>query len=151
MQPAPSDIYKPIFFELRRDKLLNRLDILEEKAELLKFIEDIFLEKQGITNPLVDWSAITFHSVLKICEKLDSTHIRAVMLEMAINLKNNTHGFPDLFTWNTDSYEFIEVKSPTDNLSNQQLYWLRFFERIGVKSRVLRVDWLKTDTEKLFD
>lgn len=150
LQRAPSDIYKPIFFELRRDKLLDRLDILEEKVVLLKFIEEIFLEKQGITNPLVDWSAITYHSVLKMCEKLESIHIRAVMLEMAINLKNNTHGFPDLFTWNADSYEFIEVKSPTDNLSNQQLYWLRFFERIGVKSRVLRVDWLKTDTEKLF-
>lgn len=151
LQRAPSDIYKPIFFESRREKLLDRLDLLEEKADLTIFIENIFLEKQGITNPLVDWSAITYHSVKKMCEKLKPNQIRLVMLEMAINIKNNTHGFPDLFTWNTDSYEFIEVKSPSDNLSNQQLYWLRFFERIGVKSKVLRVDWLKTDTEKLFD
>jgi hypothetical protein len=150
LQRAPSDIYKPIFFELRRDKLLNRLDLLEEKEELLFYIEKTFLEKQGITNPMVDWSAITYHSVLKMCEKLEPNQIRLVMLEMAINIKNNTHGFPDLFTWSTDSYEFIEVKSPSDNLSNQQLYWLRFFERIGIKSKVLRVDWLKTDTEKLF-
>ena len=151
LQRAPSDIYKPIFFESRRSKLLDRLDLLEEKEDLINFIDRTFLEKQDITNPLVDWSAITYHSVLKLCEKLDNRHIRAVMLEMAVNLKNNTHGFPDLFTWNTDSYEFVEVKSPTDNLSNQQLYWHRFFERIGLKSKVLRVDWLKTDTEKLFN
>ncbi len=125
--------------------------MLEDKLSLLDFIDKTFIEKQGITNPLVDWSAITYHSVLKLCEKLEPNHLRMVMLEMAVNLKNNTHGFPDLFTWNTDSYEFIEVKSPSDNLSNQQLYWLRFFERIGIKSKVLRVDWLKTDTEKLFD
>ncbi len=151
LQRAPSDIYKPIFFESRREKLLERLDILEEKQELISYIDSIFFEKQGITNPMVDWSAITYHSVLKLCEKLESHHIRIIMLEMAINIKNNTHGFPDLFTWNEDSYEFIEVKSPSDNLSNQQLYWLRFFERNGIKSKVLRVDWHKTDTEKLFD
>ncbi len=151
LQRAPSDIYKPVFFELRREKLLERLDILEEKEELLAFVERVFLEKQGITNPLVDWSAIAYHSVIKLCEKLEALHIRHVMLEMAVNIKNNTHGFPDLFTWHDGGYEFVEVKSPTDNLSNQQLYWLRFFERIGIKSKVLRVDWLKTDTEKLFD
>jgi hypothetical protein len=150
LQRAPSDIYKPIFFELRREKLLERLELLNEKTKLMPYIENIFLEKQNITNPLVDWSAITFHSVLKMCEKLEANQIRLVMLEMAVNLKNNTHGFPDLFTWNETSYEFVEVKSPSDNLSNQQLYWHRFFERIGVKSKVLRVDWLKTDTEKLF-
>ncbi len=151
LQRAPSDIYKPIFFETRRTKLLERLDLLEQKEELLAFVDRLFIEKHGITNPLVEWSAITHHGILKLCEKLNHSQIRHVMLEMAINLKNNTHGFPDLFTWSADTYHFIEVKSPTDNLSNQQLYWLRFFERIGIKSKVLRVEWDKTATEKLFE
>ena len=60
---------------------------------------------------------------------------------MARSLRENLRGFPDLFMWGDGEYSFVEVKSPTDSLSNQQLYWLRFFESINVRSKVLRVEW----------
>ncbi len=141
LQRAPSDIYKPIFFESRREKLLDRLDILEDKEELSYYVRLIFKEKAGITNPLVDWQETTLETVLVLCERLTAFQMRSVLLEMATNLKQNTHGFPDLFIWNAETYHFIEVKSPTDNLSNQQLFWLRYFERIELNAKVLRVLW----------
>ena len=42
-------------------------------------------------------------------------------------------------------YCFVEVKSPTDNLSNQQLSWLQYFQEIGVNAKVLRVYWREND------
>jgi hypothetical protein len=50
--------------------------------------------------------------------------------------------------WDDGEYAFVEVKSPTDTLSSQQLYWLHFFDKIGVNAKVIRVEWVKT---KLFD
>jgi hypothetical protein len=41
------------------------------------------------------------------------------MLEMALNLRENTRGFPDLLVWNDEDYAFIEIKSPTDHLSSR--------------------------------
>ena len=45
---------------------------------------------------------------------------------MSKNLVEHLRGFPDLFMWDEKSNEycFVEVKSPPDNLSNQQLSWL---------------------------
>jgi hypothetical protein len=40
------------------------------------------------------------------------------------------------------------VKSPTDNLSNQQLSWLQYFQEIGVNAKVLRVYWKENDTSE---
>lgn len=50
--------------------------------------------------------------------------------------------------WNEKSNEycFVEVKSPTDNLSNQQLSWLQYFEEIGTKAKFLKVYWKENDT-----
>jgi len=48
-------------------------------------------------------------------------------------------------------YCFVEVKSPTDNLSNQQLSWLQYFEEIGVKAKVLRVYWRENDNLEIED
>lgn len=141
LQRAPSDVYKPIFFEIRRDKLLDRLDLLHNKEVLKDYITKIFEEKRGIVNPFVDWAQIGHEATLVLCNRVPSAKLRLVMLEMATNIKSNSHGFPDLFVWDEDSYEFVEVKSPTDNLSNQQLFWLKFFERNQIPSKVLRVFW----------
>ena len=80
---------------------------------------------------------------------LEPAQLHAILLEMAQNLRENTRGFPDLLVWKDDTYEFVEVKSPTDHLSAQQLHWQHFFERTGVISRVLRVTWeLDKEDEK---
>jgi hypothetical protein len=141
LQRAPSDIYKPVFYESRRPKIIQRLDILHDTDELTSYVQLIYQQKNGTTNPLVDWQQTTLEAVLAVLRHLSAFQLRAVLLEMAGNLKQNTHGFPDVFVWNTDTYHFIEVKSPTDNLSNQQLFWLQYFERIELQAKVLRVVW----------
>ncbi len=141
LQRSPSDLFKPTFFEKRKERMEERLLILEDEDATTVYMNRIFFEKFGITNPLVDWYGGLFPLILTVLEKLSAEQISLIMLEMARSLRENVRGFPDLFMWGDGEYSFIEVKSPTDSLSNQQLYWLRFFESINVQSKVLRVEW----------
>lgn len=141
LQRSPSDLFKPTFFEKRREKMEERLKMLEDEDTTMIYMNRIFFEKFGLTNPLVEWYGGLFPLILTVLERLSPEQITLITLEMAKNLRQNLRGFPDLFIWGDGEYSFIEVKSPTDSLSNQQLFWLRFFESINVQSKVLRVEW----------
>ena len=141
LQRSPSDLFKPTFFEKRKAKMEERLLMLEDEDATTVYMNRIFFEKFGITNPLVEWYGGLFPLILTVLEKLSPEQLTLIMLEMARSLRENLRGFPDLFMWGDGEYSFVEVKSPTDSLSNQQLYWLRFFESINVRSKVLRVEW----------
>lgn len=141
LQRSPSDMFKPTFFDKRREAMIERMELLDNQAEMLQYFEKIFVEKFGIQNPMVFWSPELLSMVMAVLHKIPADALKKVLLEMATNLRENTHGFPDLFVWSDNDYSFVEVKSPTDHLSSQQLYWLHFFERVGVKSKVLRVEW----------
>ncbi|WP_052353951.1 VRR-NUC domain-containing protein [Flectobacillus major] len=143
LQRSPSDLFKPTFFEKRKTKMEERLKVLEDSDLCNAYFHTTFFEKFGITNPLVDWYGGLFPLVLTLLEKLSPEQISAVMLEMAKNLREHVRGFPDLLIWDDAEYQFIEVKSPTDSLSNQQLYWLKFFETINLRAKVLRIEWQK--------
>ena len=82
-----------------------------------------------------------------IAQSLCPMQLRAILLEMATNLRENTRGFPDLMVWGEQGLELVEVKSPTDHLSAQQLHWMHFMADLGVNARVLRVEWKETDPE----
>jgi hypothetical protein len=151
LQRSPSDLFKPTFFEKRKEKMEDRLKMLEDEDATTVYMNRIFFEKFGLTNPLVQWYGGLFPLILKVLEKLSPEQITLITLEMAKNLRQNLRGFPDLFIWADGEYSFIEVKSPTDSLSNQQLFWLRFFERINVRSKVLRVEWAFEDLETILE
>ena len=148
LQRSPSDLFKPTFFEKRKERMEERLLMLEDIDATTIYIHNIFFEKYGITNPLVDWYGGLFPLILTLLEKLSPEQISLIMLEMARNLRENVRGFPDLMMWSDGEYCFVEVKSPTDSLSNQQLYWQRFFEKINVQSKVLRVEWQKPNLDE---
>ncbi|MBB6005343.1 VRR-NUC domain-containing protein [Arcicella rosea] len=148
LQRSPSDLFKPTFFEKRKERMEERLLMLEDIDATTIYIHNIFFEKYGITNPLVDWYGGLFPLILTLLGKLSPEQISLIMLEMARNLRENVRGFPDLMMWSDGEYCFVEVKSPTDSLSNQQLYWQRFFEKINVQSKVLRVEWQKPNLDE---
>ena len=141
LQRSPSDLYQPRFFEKRREALLDRLDLLEQPEALRRHLETVFTEKTGTVNPLVDWFPEALQMVLVACQRIRADVLRKVIIDMMRNLREHTRGFPDLFAWTETDYCFVEVKSPTDNLSSQQLYWLQFFAANEVKAKVLRVEW----------
>lgn len=142
LQRAPSDFYLPDFYLKRENLLRNRLLELATKEDWRKHTGRMFNAKYGITNVLVDWSDELLTLVHQIIDLLAIDQLRLILLEMARNVREHTRGFPDLLVWNEQgSYEFVEVKSPTDHLGPQQLHWLEFFQTIGVHGKVVRVIW----------
>lgn len=141
LQRAPSDLYLPQFLENRQGRMEERLDYFSGSQALITWLEKTSGEKWGLGNPLVSWHENTLPLLRAVCACVKPVQLKAVLLEMARNLKENGRGFPDLFSWNGREYAFIEVKSPNDTLSAQQLYWLQFFKEQDIKARVLRVMW----------
>jgi hypothetical protein len=145
LQRAPSDLYTPHFLDKRREQLEERLQVLHDRAAFMQLMQRTFTEKYGMGNPMVGWHESLLDLVLICYEKVKPEPLRKVMLEMATNLRENTRGFPDLFAWSDTDYCFIEVKSPNDHLSAQQLYWLQFFGENGIQAQVLRVEWEESE------
>ncbi len=141
LQTAPSDLYTPQFFSRRSDAILNRLKTLSYPERFLNIVRHHYESKMGMNNPMVGWHESLLPLVEQCYHCLRPEQLSSVLLEMARDLRENTRGFPDLFVWGEGSYSFIEVKSPNDQLSAQQLYWLHFFEKEKINARVIRVAW----------
>jgi hypothetical protein len=148
-QRRPSDLHLPAFYEKRKTQIIEHLDSFDSIEKLLIEMGNRYEKYQGIANPFVIWVEEIWTMIRKAVEYIGLESCKEVVHEMAKNIVENSRGFPDIFVWNpkNDDYEFIEIKSPTDNLSNQQLYWLRYFKEIGVNARVLRVDFEKPPNE----
>ncbi len=141
LQRAPSDFYQPDFFLKRETALRQRLAELNTTDVFLAHIEKTFTEKFNIANVLVDWNEVLLLLTQIIVKSLTVHQLASILIEMGQNLRENTHGFADLMVWDENGLELVEVKSPTDHLSSQQLHWLQFLQNIGVEARVLRVEW----------
>ena len=141
LQRTPSDFYQPGFFAKHEAKLRQRLSELSTSQDYAQHLESVFIEKYGMANVLVDWHEVLLELTRLIATRLQPAQLEGILLEMAQNLRQHTRGFPDLLVWDDYSLELIEVKSPTDHLSAQQLHWMQFMQKLGVRARVLRVEW----------
>ncbi|HEY1056012.1 MAG TPA: VRR-NUC domain-containing protein, partial [Emticicia sp.] len=148
-QRRPSDLYLPDFYEKRQDMIISHLASFDNIQTLLVYMGEKYESKSGIANPFVPWLEEIWIMVRKAVEVINFESLKKILHEMSKNLVENLRGFPDLFMWDehNNDYCFVEVKSPTDNLSNQQLFWLQFFKEVGVNSKVLRVYWEKAPEE----
>jgi len=141
LQVMPSDFYTHEFYKKRKLLIHERLNLLSRPRKFRQLILKHFESKAGTNNSLVHWEEMVLPLIFNCHKKLEPQQLGAVLVEMAKNPRENVRGFPDLFVWNQEEYHFIEVKSPTDQLSAQQLYWLHFFQKQGIQSHVARVEW----------
>lgn len=138
-QRRPSDLYLPDFYEKRKEQVEERLRAWDDADALLAFLWEHFETYQGTANPFVVWDMEIWSMVRVLVQKIPLAALRVIVRTMAENLVENSRGMPDLLIWTEDTYELIEIKSPNDALSHQQLFWLKTFEALGVHARVLRV------------
>ena len=138
-QRRPSDLYLPDFYEKRADRVLQRLNLFTDSDELVLYLWKTFEENFGTANPFVVWDPAIWEMVKVLVTRLELVALKKIMGIIAQNLVENSRGMPDLLIWNDDHYELLEIKSPNDTLSNQQLFWLKTFRGLGVNARVLRV------------
>lgn len=138
-QRRPSDLHLPEFYEKRSQQIHELLDGFNDKDDFLVFLWNNFQKNEGIANPFVIWLEEIWEMVRVMVIKIELEQLKKVMVKIAENIVENSRGLPDLLVWSENHYEFVEIKSPNDTLSNQQLFWLRYFREIGVNAKVLRV------------
>ncbi len=141
LQRQPSDLNDSIFFESRQNLLNDCLRKMRSRKQLTQQISKVHNDKYGIANRFVIWHEALLPALLVMIDKLPLKGLKMTLIEMSKNMKENSAGFPDLFIWKDDEYQFYEVKSPNDHLSAQQLFWLDFLASVKIKAEVLRVNY----------
>ncbi len=139
LQRQPSDLNDHSFFKSRQALLENQLNQFKTKKQLLKHLSDIHEAKYSIANRFVTWHESLLPALKEMVDRIPLKSLKTVLLEISKNLKDNSTGFPDLFLWKEKNYQFYEIKSPNDQLSAQQLFWLNFLSSAKIKVDVLRV------------
>ena len=142
LQRQPSDIHDLDFYANRESTLRSRLSNLRTKKAYLKYLTSNYRENEGIANRFVYWHEDLLSLVEKMIHFLPLRGIQRVMLEIAKQAKENSTGFPDLFLWRGDEYQFYEVKSPNDHLSAQQLFWIKFLDQSKIRVEILKVNYI---------
>ena len=138
-QRRPSDLHLPEFYEKRKSQIHRLLDGFVDKDEFLVYLWENYQKNEGVANPFVVWVEEIWEMVRVMVLHIELEQLKKVMLKIAENLVENSRGLPDLLVWSENHYEFVEIKSPNDTLSNQQLFWLKYFKELGVNAKVLRV------------
>jgi len=144
LQRVPSDFFQPDFYLRRRDQLEERLSMMKSNQDLVQYILDVWNTKTGITNVMVSWYEEVLFGALTIGEMIPLPQLGKILMEMAMNLRENARGFPDLLVWKDQEYVLVEVKSPTDHLSARQLRWQEVFASLNINCKVVRVAWIET-------
>lgn len=141
LQRLPSDIHDVSFYDKRANAINAKLKAVRTRKTLISKIEETYQAKQGIAHGYVYWSDDLMALAVKAIELLPLKGLKEVLKMIAIQVKSNTTGFPDLFIYKNKSYYFYEIKSPTDQLSAQQLFWIDFMNKWNIRSEVLKITW----------
>ena len=136
-QSAPLDLFWPDFLDTRRglcdDPL--RLDDASLRAAMLSTAAS----RRGVASRLVDWRAWDAATLERVLTGIPMGAIRKLLAIVAMDIDRARTGFPDLTAVYEDgSYEFVEVKGPTDQLRPHQRLWIDKLRDAGLPVRLLR-------------
>ena len=135
-QIGPRDLYAPEFFNVRQEVCV---DPLTDAMPLTQRLEQTFEQKFGISNPLVNWKIFDKSVLEAVVRCMGEEAIRKLLQLMQPDLRQMRSGFPDLFVVKPDdTFEFVEVKGPTDQVRPNQHIWLQ-----ALASKELPVSVLK--------
>ena len=140
-QSVRSDLRTPTFAAQKADAIEDALRLLDDERAFFDHIERIYYDHYRTVQAFVSWQPNTLQLLAQCFRLVGGSKLQAVLREVTRNPRNNLSGFPDLFVYNDTHYRFVEVKSPNDQLSPQQLHWLLFFEEVEIEAAVLKVRW----------
>ncbi|MGL1888317.1 MAG: VRR-NUC domain-containing protein [Reichenbachiella sp.] len=141
LQRDPLDAFSKDFYINRKEAIHQRLDTLRSKKQIAKLIEHNYQTNLGVASMFVNWDDLVFEGALRLIDFLSPKQVKATLLAIAIDPRTRSSGFPDLLIWNDSDYYFYEVKSPTDHLSEKQLFWLEHFKAHKINAEVALVKW----------
>jgi hypothetical protein len=141
-QHRPSDFYAHDFLKKRQGDFDRLWSSLSSNIDILERVEKIWVAKNGLMNPLVNWSILDLPTIELALKRIDFSHWMAIFDRLLQDLRNNRSGFPDLILFSArHGYELIEVKGPGDTLQKNQKRWMTYFSQKGIPHSVARVSW----------
>ncbi len=145
-QYAPADFREPDFCTQRHAAIADRLDAVQTRDDLTARVLDTFDAKYGLANPMTHWPALDRDTLQLALERIPLAHWHAVFTQLLSDIASYRAGLPDLIHFPAAGhYELVEVKAPGDRLQQNQLRWMRHFDKHGIPHRVVHVRWT-TDT-----
>lgn len=137
-QHRPLDLYQRQFNERRHLLIKQRIEKLE--FEGFDSLLDIYKRKFGISNPFVQWKHLPLELVTTALDTFPQATLIGLFKVLLSDLKLYRNGMPDLIAFKDDQYHWVEVKGPGDKLQDNQLRWMREFERLSVNFSVCYVN-----------
>lgn len=143
-QSCPLDLHTDCFYGNRREAIESRAEMLHEaSAETLQeLIADVWNEQEGRMCALINWERFSsLQQAQSLVACLGGHFLSGVVLRMAKDYRHCRAGLPDLVVWSTSNrtYKLVEVKGPSDRLSQKQQIWLDELRKLGADVEVCHV------------
>lgn len=143
-QTCPLDLFTDSFYENRREPIETRVQLLREASvEVLhSMLEDVWTGHMGKACSLVNWERFSsLQQAQSLVSCLGGAFLAGMITRMAKDYRHCRAGLPDLVVWSTsaNSYKFVEVKGPSDRLSQKQQIWLDELQKLGADVEVCHV------------
>ncbi|XP_034391995.1 fanconi-associated nuclease 1 [Cyclopterus lumpus] len=143
-QTCPLDLYTDCFYENRKEAIDSRVQLLSESSveTLHAMLEDVWTSQEGKVCSLVSWERFSsLKQAQSLVSCLGGAFLGGIVTRMSKDYRHCRGGLPDLVVWNTsnNSYKLVEVKGPTDRLSQKQQIWLDELQKLGADVEVCHV------------
>ncbi|KAG7281003.1 hypothetical protein CRUP_016635 [Coryphaenoides rupestris] len=143
-QTCPLDLFTDCFYENRREPIETRVQLLcEASVEVLhSMLEDVWTGHMGEACSLVNWERFSsLQQAQSLVSCLGGAFLAGMITRMAKDYRHCRAGLPDLVVWSTsaNTYKLVEVKGPTDRLSQKQQIWLDELQKLGADVEVCHV------------
>ena len=141
-QSAPLDLDTDAFFPARASAIEARLQeiALGKAADL---IAGSWEAHYGELCRGVSWGRLSLANLLDIADCVGGVGRSVVFRLMAEDHSGCSGGLPDLLLWRlfpTKEARLLEVKGPTDRLSEQQRAWIACMAAAGMQVQVCKVN-----------
>uniref|UniRef100_A0A8C5F4U0 Fanconi-associated nuclease n=1 Tax=Gadus morhua TaxID=8049 RepID=A0A8C5F4U0_GADMO len=143
-QTCPLDLFTDCFYGNRRDSIETRVQLLREASvEVLhSMMEDVWTCHMGKACSLVNWECFaSLQQAQSLVSCMGGAFLAGMITRMAKDYRHCRAGLPDLVVWSTsaNSYKLVEVKGPSDRLSQKQQIWLDELQKLGADVEVCHV------------
>ncbi|XP_070829265.1 fanconi-associated nuclease 1 [Chaetodon trifascialis] len=143
-QTCPLDLHTDCFYENRKEAIDSRVQLLGEASveTLHAMVEEVWTSQEGKVCSLVSWDRFSsLQQAQSLVSCLGGAFLGGVIARMSKDYRHCRAGLPDLVVWNTseNSYKLVEVKGPSDRLSQKQQIWLDELQKLGADVEVCHV------------
>ncbi|XP_033708150.1 fanconi-associated nuclease 1 isoform X4 [Tursiops truncatus] len=143
-QAAPLDLCTDSFFASRAPAIETRLrQIHGASAESLRaWVAAAWQAQEGRVASLVSWDRFaSLQQAQDLVSCLGGPILSGVCRRLAMDFRHCRGGLPDLVVWSSQSHhvKLVEVKGPSDRLSQKQMIWLDELHRLGADVEVCHV------------